>query len=53
MAHKILSTFDKKCERKRYLRTKLDVEKAYYRLDLDFITKCFNYLGFLIDGLVG
>lgn len=29
---------------------KLDMEKAYGRLDPDFINKCFTNLGFLIHG---
>lgn len=46
MAHEILLSV-KKCKRKRYMAIKLDMKKAYDKLDWHFIKRCFNKLGFV------
>lgn len=41
----ILTSFGKRCSKKEYMVIRLGMEKAF-RLDCDFIRKCFTDLGF-------
>lgn len=51
VAHEILSSFFQK---KGYMANKLDMKKAYKRLDWEFIKKCFSVTwNILADGLIG
>lgn len=53
MAHECLSLLSKNPSKKGYMTIKLDIGKAYVRLDWDFIKKCYIVLGFVINGLIG
>ena len=51
IAHEIVNNFKHMKGKKGYVALKLDMEKAYDRIEWDFLLKCFQQLGFHDVGL--